>query len=100
VAVELDYRPEARADLASIYAWLADRSDAAAAFAYVSRIEAACQRLIEFPRRGSPHDPLEPGLRSVPFERRATIYYRVTESAVEIVRVLYAGLDADREFKR
>ncbi|HEX9964235.1 MAG TPA: hypothetical protein VGB04_04550 [Allosphingosinicella sp.] len=37
-------------------------------------------------------------MRTVPFERRATIYYRVTETAVEIARILHRGLDADREF--
>ncbi len=96
---DLVYLPGADADLDRIYHWLAPRSGAATALAYVGRIEAACQRLSDFPRRGSPHDALEPGLRSVPFQRRATIYYRVTESAVEIVCILYAGLDADREFR-
>lgn len=98
MALDLVYLHGADADLDLIYHWLAPRSGAAIALAYVGRIEAACQRLTDFPRRGSPHEELEPGLRSIPFERRATIYYRVTDSAVEIVHILHAGRDADREF--
>ena len=51
-----------------------------------------------FPNRGSPHSALEPGLRSVAFERRATIYYRVAGATDEIVRILHAGRDAGRGF--
>jgi toxin ParE1/3/4 len=98
VALDLVYLPGADADLDRIYHWLAPRSGAAIAFTYVGRIEAACQRLTDFPQRGSPHDELEPGLRSIPFERRATIYYRATDSTVEIVHILHRGRDPDREF--
>jgi toxin ParE1/3/4 len=41
---------------------------------------------------------LAPGLRSIPFERRATIYYRAVDDAVEVVRILYAGRDRDQVF--
>ena len=100
MALELFYLPRADADLDRIYHWLAPRSGPSDALAYLGRIEAACQRLTDFPRRGSPHDKLQPALRSIAFERRAAIYYRVAGSAVEIVRILHRGLDADREFKR
>jgi toxin ParE1/3/4 len=98
VALDLVYLPGADADLNLLYHWLAPRCGPDIALAYVGRIERACHRLTDFPHRGSPHDELEPRLRSVPFERQATIYYRVTDSAVEIVRILHAGRDADREF--
>lgn len=97
---DLVYLPGADADLDRIYHWLAPSAGATVALAYVARIESTCQRLTDFPRRGSPRDELELGIRTVPFERRATIYYRVTETAVEIARILHRGLDADREFKR
>jgi toxin ParE1/3/4 len=99
VALDLVYLPGADADLDRIYHWLAPHAGAADALAYLNRIEAACQRLTEFPRRGSPHAQLGPGLRSIPFERRATIYYRLAGPAVEIVRILHRGLDAGREFQ-
>jgi toxin ParE1/3/4 len=100
VGFDLVYLPRADADLDRIYHWLAPRAGAAVALAYVARIEAACQRLTDFPRRGSPREELKHGIRTVPFERRATIYYRVTETAVEIARILHRGLDAKREFGR
>ena len=98
MAAEVVYLPSAGADLASIYDWLSDLSDPGHAFAYVDRIQTACEGLAGLPGRGTPHDDLEPGLRSIPFERRATIYYRVAEDRVEIVRILHAGRDAEREF--
>lgn len=100
MAVDLVCLPRADADLDRIYHWLAPHAGPFGALAYVGRTEAACPRLTDFPRRGSSHDELELALRSIPFERRAAIYYRVAGSTVEIVRILHRGLDADREFKR
>jgi plasmid stabilization system protein ParE len=68
--------------------------------AYVRRIEAYCHRLTHFPNRGSPQDDLEPGLRRIAFEGRATIYYRVEADRVRILRILAAGRDPTREFRR
>ncbi len=98
MALELIYQPAARADLASIYDWIADGADPNAAFGYIGRVQGVCRGLLDFPGRGTPHEELAPGLRSIPFERRATIYYRVTGEAVEIVRVLHRGRDAARDF--
>lgn len=97
--LDLVYLPSAEADLASIYDWLAGVSSPDRAFGYVGRIQAACRSLTDFPHRGSPRDELEPGLRSIPFERRAAIYYRVAGETVEIVRILHAGRDSHREFR-
>jgi toxin ParE1/3/4 len=98
VKLELIYQPSARADLDSLYDWIADRADPHTAFGYVGRIQAACRALLDFPGRGTPRGELGPGLRSVSFERRATIHYRVTDDAVEIVRVLHKGRLAEDAF--
>lgn len=98
VALEIVYLPGAEADLLSIYDWLAGRSDPSHAVGYIDRIQTTCEGLAYFASRGTPHDELEVGLRSIPFERRATIYYRVSDEAVEIVRILYAGQDSQRAF--
>jgi toxin ParE1/3/4 len=63
------------------------------------RLRAACEKLAHFPNRGSPHDELAPGLRSVPFERRATIYYRVSAETVDIMHIAWAGRDSAGIFK-
>jgi toxin ParE1/3/4 len=52
------------------------------------------------PERGARRDDIRPGLRTIGFERRATIIFQVTESEVLIVRILYGGRDADRVLRR
>lgn len=100
MAFKVRILPDAEDDLFEIYTYVAKNGGAERADGYDHRIRAACRRLADFPNRGTPRNPLEPGLRSIPFERRATIYYRVAERVVEIVRILRRGLDVDREFKR
>ena len=48
-----------------------------------------------FPERGTRRDDLGSGLRTVGFERRATIVFRVEKDAVDIVRILYGGRDLE-----
>jgi len=45
------------------------------------------------PRRGQPRDDLGPGIRTLPFEGRATIAYLVDDIGVQIARVFPAGMD-------
>lgn len=98
MGLKIAYRPRARIDLKEIYDWAAEGADPGTADAYVKRIQLACGKLADFPNRGSPRDELEPGLHSISFERRATIYYRVEPKTVRIIRILGAGRDVDREF--
>ncbi len=53
----------------------------------------ACQ----LPNRGAPRDNLLPGLRTLSFERRALVVYRVENDTVSILRVFYRGRDYERE---
>ena len=96
---EVRILPDADDDLFEIYLYVAEHGGDERADIYDRRIRAACAKLASFPNRGTPREPLEPGLRSIPFERRATIYYRVTGRVVEIVRILGHGLDADPAFR-
>ena len=48
-----------------------------------------------FPERGTRRDDIASGLRTVGFERRVTIAFRVLDRGVEIVAVAYGG----REFE-
>lgn len=100
MAYKVAYRPKARSDLREIYRWIAGSADAQTAAGYVGRVQAACVRLVNFPNRGSPREDLEPGLRNIAFEGRATIYYRVETGKVRIVRILAAGRDPRQEFHR
>jgi toxin ParE1/3/4 len=93
VAREVYFRPQAEADLIGIYEYIAEASGVDIASGYVDRIEAACMALANFPERGTRRDDLMPGLRTVGFERRATIAFRVLRTRVEIVTIAYGGRD-------
>lgn len=43
--------------------------------------------------RGTRRDDIRPGLRTVGFERRATIAFKVLAREVVIVRIFYGGRD-------
>jgi toxin ParE1/3/4 len=70
------FAESARADLDDIFAWIADHAGLEVALAYTSR----------------------PGLRTVGFERRATIAFTVKGEDVVILRILYAGRSLDLAF--
>ena len=78
----------ARDDLIALHTWVEGEADAVVADAYLERIEARCWNLTEFPNRGTPRDDLMPGVRSLSFERRILIFYRVEGLLVEIMRVV------------
>lgn len=92
------FRPQAAADLRSIYRYVARTAGVAVAGGYLKRIEETCLSLGTFPLRGTPRDTLGPGLRQIGFERRATIIFRVQADMVEIVAVAHAGKDIARLF--
>ena len=87
------FRPDAQADLEAIEDFIALRSSPDRAEAYIDRIEAACTRLAHFPGRGRDRSDIAPGLRTIAFERRALIAFRVLDQMVEIVPILYGGRD-------
>jgi toxin ParE1/3/4 len=90
---EISFRPVARDDLISLYNYIADRAGLQVAESYVARIEEACASLEHSPLRGPRRDDIHPGLRSIGFERRATILFRVRGTKVVIVRIFYGGRD-------
>ena len=91
MALRVFFRPQAEADLFEIYECIASRADAAVAIGYIERIEAACMALATFPKRGTRRDDILPGLRTIGFERRVTIAFRVLRTRVEIVAIAYGG---------
>jgi toxin ParE1/3/4 len=97
VAREVVYEQSARDDLRSIFDWIAD---ADVASAYLDRIYDHCAGLVMFAERGTPHDDIIPGLRTIGFERKAAIAYLVEPDTVRILRVLHKGRDIGRNFQR
>lgn len=87
------FRPAARVDLRELYLYIADHASPAVAVAYVRRIRIACEKLEFMSRRGQPRDDLGYGIRTLPFEGKATIVYRIDDIGVQITRVFPAGKD-------
>jgi toxin ParE1/3/4 len=79
--------------LDELYDFIAEQAHPDVALGYVERIEAFCRGLETFPERGTARPELRPGLRTMGFERRATIAFAVTGDRVVILQVLYGGQD-------
>ncbi|MCE7027341.1 type II toxin-antitoxin system RelE/ParE family toxin [Jiella avicenniae] len=98
--VEVIYRPEALADLNEILEAVAQLSQSSlVAERYVDRIVLRCRKIGDAPRGGRRRDELEVGLRSVPFEDKALILYRVTD-VVEITNIFPRGQNYEVLFKK
>ena len=97
---EISFRPLAEADLFGLYRYIAEETGHEVAGAYIDRIEATCMALETFPERETRRDDIRPGLRTMGFERRATILFLVKRDAVEIVRIVYGGQDHERALRR
>lgn len=95
---KVEYSLAAENDIRTIYNWVADAADADTAKDYVQRIRDRCDRLANFPERGTPRDDVAPGLRTFGFERRAVVAYMVDDATVRILRILHKGRDLGREF--
>jgi plasmid stabilization system protein ParE len=89
----------ARTDLNDVFDWIAARAGPDRALAYVGRIHRHCLDLLPFPERGTLRDDIRTGVRTIGFERRATIAFTLRDGDVVILRVLYAGRSLERAFK-
>jgi len=97
--LRISFRPRAEADLFGLYRHIAEEAGEAAAGVYVDRIEAACRMLEIFPERGTRRDDIRPGIRTIGFERRATIVFQVKKTEVVIVRIFYGGQNYERTLR-
>ncbi|SEH40871.1 type II toxin-antitoxin system RelE/ParE family toxin [Tardiphaga sp. OK245] len=99
MALRVFFRPQAEADLIGLYDYIAEAAGTKIAGGYIDRIEAACMALATFPKRGTLRNDILPGLRTIGFERRATIAFRALKTRVEIVTIAYGGRDFERELR-
>ena len=95
----VSFRPQAEADLFGLYDYIAEDAGRAAAGAYIDRIEAACMALETMRQRGTRRYDIRPGLRTMGFERRATIVFQVIKTEVIIIRIFYGGQDYERRLR-
>lgn len=85
-------------DLIALHQWIASSGDPATASGYIDRIEERIGTLGEFPNRGAPRDDLVQGLRTLSFEKRILIAYRVDEYEVVILRIIDGSRDISAIF--
>lgn len=85
--------PLAIDDLIALHRWIVDSTDRAIADAYLDRVQARIESLAYHPRRGTPRDDLAIGLRTLAFERRLMIAYRVVGEHVDVLRIISAMRD-------
>lgn len=74
---ELHFRAEAIADLDALFCLIAEKSSPEIADGYLARIERLCLSLKTLPKRGTAVAGHVAGLRTMGFERRVTILFRV-----------------------
>jgi toxin ParE1/3/4 len=95
----LDFSPEAEDDVRGILAYSLTEWGEAQRDVYAAALDAAFQRLIDFPEIGRSRPEFFPGCRTLPVERHI-IYYRLDETTIRIVRVLHMKMDAARHLGR
>jgi len=88
---------QAKQDLRDVWRGFTEFSGLAKADAVLEGIEEKFQLLLQFPRSGVKRDELREGLRSFP-AGEFVVFYRVEESAIEVVRVLHGRRDTDAIF--
>jgi toxin ParE1/3/4 len=93
-------RLHARAETDLIEIWLHsfEEWDEAQADRYVDRLNSAIRTLATNAHRGVKRDNILKGYR-VLFVNRHAVYYIVTSTTVEVVRVLHAQMDPDRHLE-
>lgn len=65
----------------------------AAAAQLVRDVRRRLQQLTEFPHTGRARDDLRPGARTLAFDRRLTVIYKIGTGVVRILRIHYRGRD-------
>lgn len=93
MAREIIFAPEAEAQLVALYRYIAREASPDIAERFVGAIVEHCEKLEEFPNRGTPRDDIRSGLRTLSFRRRVTIAYAVEEERVTVLGLFYGGQD-------
>jgi len=85
----------ARQDLEDIWDYIA-LDDIDAANQTLDTIYETCETIAEVPHIGRSRDELLPGVRSFPIKKH-TIFYRIHNQIIEIVRILHARQDIESQ---
>ncbi len=91
------FTPIAEADLGDI-AYFITRDDPERATSFVEEIIAHCHEVAAQPGVGRDRLELGQGVRSIP-HGQYTIFYRIADDGIEVVRVLHGARDIDALFE-
>ncbi|NVO16529.1 MAG: type II toxin-antitoxin system RelE/ParE family toxin [Rhodoplanes sp.] len=95
--LKLLWSPEAERDLGDAYDYVAITGSPGGAANLLRSLEQGCRSLLDYPHKGRPRSELTSGLRSMVIHPYV-VFYRLSETAVEVVRVLHGRRDIDAIF--
>ena len=90
--------PLASQDIEAIADYLAKQSSLTTAENFLQSLNSTLKRLAKFPELGRKRDELYPGLRSLPY-KSYLIFYRLSDEAIEIFRVVSGYQDLEALFE-
>ena len=98
----LEFRFSARPerDLLNLATWISGQADTDVARAYVIRVRSACRKIVDRPNGGTPQPKIGGDYRSVVFERRLLILYRLEKETIVIKRIVHGSRDLSRALRR
>ena len=89
---------EARNDLVSVWAYLAENSDEAIADRFIEQLQEACVKLAQTPTIGKPQDHVRQGLRRHMYKRYSIYFDHVGESHIIVRRFWHQSRDLESFF--
>jgi len=90
----IEYRPQAVDDIEQIFRYVLETSfDVVTAVRFTDRLFGRCEKIGDAPFGGVSREDLGPGIRIVPFERKAVILYAVRDQAVWITNIFSGWRD-------
>ena len=95
------FAPEALAQLAALYRYIAAAASPATAARYTDAIVDHCERMENFPQHGNRRDDVRTGLRITNYKKRTTIAFAVDDEAllVSIIGIYYGGQDYETQLQ-
>jgi plasmid stabilization system protein ParE len=97
--IEVAFSKGAQRQLSELESYLSKRFYPANAERYIDRLLQTCRSLGHAPYRGTERSDLRPGIRVIGFESKAAIYFKLVESRVVILGILYGGRQPSSELR-
>ena len=84
---------DAVADLDRLHGWIDERGGSTIADEYDAKLRRFVRGLADFPHRGTPHGAGLDAFRTITYQRRQVVAYRVVNDRVEVLRIVDAVRD-------